>query len=226
MAQPLKNFKNIHKGEDCVIMGSGASLLNIPHTFLDRFKVIGANASWRYFQPDYITVSDVQFSWFKPTREFAHDNNIPNFICWAWKPHGIDQYMKLDYDNEIILPLDGNSKVERILQTYNDPTIIERWGVTSNFTVIAETSIPIALYMGFERIFLAGIDFKDIGHFYVDDPNDLKKFNSWAKVHNGMWNVKKQSLELIAQSNVKDRVFNLNLNSAIEGITKIKWEDV
>ena len=43
----LKNFRNIHEGMDCVIMGAGPSLNEIPHEFLKKCIVIGTNLSFK-----------------------------------------------------------------------------------------------------------------------------------------------------------------------------------
>lgn len=225
--ESIKRFKDIHKDQDCIIMGSGPSLKDIPHSFLSRFNVIGANASWRYYKPNYLTTIDVQFSWFRPTREFAKENNIPYFICWQWEPKEEEdpdwkRYKAIDYPNEVSVPFDDSITP---IQAYDNPGLIEARGFNSSITVVAEAALPLALYMGHKRIYLAGVDFGEMNHFYEDDKGDVEKFKAWKERAGGLWDVKIHAMEDVAKSSIKNRVFNLSPNSKIQGIQKIDWRD-
>ena len=95
----LRKYRNKHKGQDCIIMGAGPSLNEIPHDFLKKFVVIGTNLSFKYFQPDYWVVIDAQYSWMNEGREFCKESNIPSFVNWLWAPDP----PKTTYPNEISL---------------------------------------------------------------------------------------------------------------------------
>ena len=95
----LRKYHDLHKGKDCIILGAGPSLNEIPHEFLENILVIGTNLSFKYHKPDYWVVIDAQYSWLEEGRKICHENNIPAFINWQWAPNP----PTIEYENEIIL---------------------------------------------------------------------------------------------------------------------------
>lgn len=238
----LRKFKNIHNGKDILIMGAGSSLDTIPHEFLQNFIVIGTNKSYIYYKPDYWVVTDAQFSWMEDGRTFCHKNNIPAFINWIWSPKKPD----ILYPKEISLhhhkisleqgPTNIKLK-ESLLKLYTSPAEIEKTGISSTSSVVSECAIPLALYMGCRNIYLAGVDFytPDINSSYSmkrskADQKKIEKLTKKIQRENNskkdMWEYKRWTIELIAETDLKDRVFNLSEKSSVKNIAKINYQDV
>lgn len=49
----LNNFKNIHAGQTCLIVGNGPSLREVPSKFLFKYDTFGSNRCYIRFMPDY-----------------------------------------------------------------------------------------------------------------------------------------------------------------------------
>ena len=240
--QELRKYKDIHKGKDCIIMGAGPSLNDIPHEFLEQFIVIGTNLSFKYYKPDYWVVIDAQYSWMNEGREMCRENNIPSFVNWLWAP----KKPKKAYPNEIVLhpykistdQSPNNTQLKtNLLNTFNNPVTLEKKGVTSVNSVVPEGAIPIAAYMGFSRIFLSGVDFytpKDGPlHFMEDSKEDEQKIDKLRKSiqkadksEKDLFEYKRWPIELVGQSNLKDRVFNLSQKSTVKYIKKVPYTEI
>jgi len=238
----LKQFRKIHQGKDFLIMGAGPSLDELPHEFLKNFIVIGTNKTFKYYTPDYWVVIDAQFSWMEEGRNFCNQNNIPAFINWVWaktKPFNKLPNEVNMYSNRI--PVDqspNNLKLKNILlKLYSNPDYIEKNGLTSVSNVVSEGAIPLALYMGCKNIYLAGVDFytpKDHEVFSMKRSNEdqqiinqiTKRFQEESNSKKDMWEYKKWTIELISESDIKNRVFNLSSKSSVENIPKISYNEV
>jgi hypothetical protein len=238
----LRKFYNTHPGQDCIILGAGPSLKEIPHEFLNKMTVIGTNLSFKYHTPDYWVVIDAQYSWMQEGRDLCHENNIPAFINWLWAP----QIPEVSYPNEIYLhpyqittdQSPNNQPLRRNLnKIYDNPLQLEKKGFTSVNSVVPEGAIPLALYMGFERIFLAGVDFytpKDgTFHFMEDTKEDEERIDKLRtrlqKEDNSkkdLFDFKRWPIELVGESKNKHRVFNLSEKSTVKNIPKINYKDV
>lgn len=238
----LRKFRDIHKGKDCIILGAGPSLNELPHDFLKNFIVIGTNLSFKYYVPDYWVVIDAQYTWMNEGRELCKQNNIPAFINWLWAPKLPESL----YNNEICLHpykislnQSPNNKQLRtnLLNTYNKPLTIEKKGFTSVNSVVTEGAIPIAAYMGFERIFLIGVDFytpkKGPLHFMDDTKEDEEKIDrlkkSIQKADNSekdLFDYKRWPIELVRESKLKDKVFNLSEKSTVKYIKKVSYTEI
>lgn len=238
----LKKFKNLHQGQDCIILGAGPSLNEIPHDFLSKMTVIGTNLSFKYHKPDYWVVIDAQYSWMNEGRELCRDNNIPAFINWLWAP----QIPETFYPNEISLhpyqittdqSPDNKQLRTNLTKTFNNPVQIEKRGFTSVNSVVPEGAIPLALYMGFKRIFLAGVDFyiptDGTFHFMEDTKEDEDKIDKLRsrlkkddKSNKDLFDIKRWPIELIGESKNSHRIFNLSEKSTVKNIPKINYRDV
>jgi hypothetical protein len=238
----LRKYRNLHKGQDCIILGAGPSLNEIPHDFLDKIIVIGTNLSFKYHKPDYWVVIDAQYSWMEEGRKMCHELNIPTFINWLWAPKA----PTIEYENEIFLHANKissdqspNNKalLNNLKRTYNNPKYIEKKGFTSINSVVSEGAIPLALYMGFERIFLSGVDFytpkNGTFHFIEDTNEDKEKINELTrklrKTDNSkkdLFDFKRWPIELISETVNKHRIFNLSEKSTVKSIPKIHYTEI
>ena len=242
----IRKFKNIHKGQDCIIMGAGPSLTSIPKDFLNHYVVIGTNTSYKYYIPKYLVTIDAQWSWFDESRKVANKNRIPYFICWVWALN--NRYLKSQkFSNEISLPVYSLTNADFcenidiiknwLIKTVNEPIFVEKKGVISLTSVVADAAIPLAFYMGFERIYLAGVDFKvednKKRHFFNEAPGDAKRLRENDKMqlnfdhsYKDIWEMKKFCIEVMAETKKADRIFNLSSDSAVKRIPKIHYKDL
>lgn len=164
----VEYFKNIHKGQRCFIVATGASLSakdletlylhNEKCISMNRIYNIFGNTSWR---PDYYMIEDMLMIE-DLSREIA-DMDIPvKFIASEpasyWEQDGLKNSIKyqlfnLDHQGDD-LPL-FSSKAERCI--YEGSTV-------------TYACIQMAVYMGFREIYLLGVDFNYSSNLY-DEKN-------------------------------------------------------
>ena len=237
----LKGFYNINKGKDCIILGAGPSLETLPHSFLEKFVVIGTNKSFKYYSPDYWVVVDAQFTWMDEGRKLCHDKDIPAFLNWVWakeKPaNDLSNEVNLFHNKIPMIQGPENTKLrDCILDLFRDPKVMEKKGISSISNVVAEAAIPLALYMGCRNIYLIGVDFytpKEDNTVMKRSKEDqaiidkiTKRFQEEDNSQKDMWEYKRWTLELIKGSSIEGRVFNLSEKSSIVNIPKVHYSDV
>ena len=123
---------------------------------------------------------------------------------------------------------------QRIVDVVNNPDIIEKTGFTSSLSVVPEAAIPLAFYMGFHRIYLAGID-GGHDHFYEENKKDVKHVAALGRRLAEKYKVdsiddvfqkKRWAMEVMAETNKRDRIFNLSVNSRIQNIPKVHYSEL
>jgi hypothetical protein len=219
----LKNFKNTERGA-CVIVGSGPSILDIPDSFLQKFKTIGVNKSYDRYISNYHCTIDIK-PWIIEARSIMRLHRTPYFISPHWAAHGLKK-IKIDGENEILIPpLKRNGR--RYIDCIDNPDMLEE-GVTSVFGVIFELAIPLALYLGFERIYLAGVDYNTSnGIYFNNNIEDIKRFEALKKAlkmdpFEGRLNL----VEQISTTQNCKKIFNLSQVTKIKCFEVISWEEV
>jgi uncharacterized Rossmann fold enzyme len=181
----LENFKNIHKGKRCFLIGNGPSLrMEDLQTLYDNKEICFAankiykaftNTDWR---PDYYCVSDTDIYF----NNFDDINNL-SFPCKFFN----DMVLHNNYlDGSNINIVQGNY-IHLALEEYypNMPRFSEDISINTFYghTVLYDLLIPIAVYMGFEKIYLLGVDntynghsiTSNKGHFCSDYFNEKEK---------------------------------------------------
>lgn len=146
----IRAYKNLHRGEKCVIVGNGPSLkaedlgklhkLNIPTFACNRIYLIFSQTDWR---PTYYFISDE-----KIVAQYSDDvDGVPanhRFFpkrCRGKIKNGVFyNELESDYEKEGKFSLDAAK------------------GIYTAGTVTAEM-IQFAYYMGFSEIYLIGVDF-------------------------------------------------------------------
>lgn len=151
-SKKLKQFKNIHDGETCFIIGNGPSLKaedldklyekHIPTFGFNRIYLMFDNTNWRpsyYVSQDekmlgnckeLVNQMDLKYKFIPLFHKYYHDISIDNAY-----------YFKLS--------LDKNEK------TFFSEDISIYIG---DSTTVACSAIQIAVYMGFKKIYLIGVD--------------------------------------------------------------------
>lgn len=171
-------YKKTHRGERCFIIGNGPSLkmedldilvkqgaicfgLNLIH-------VAYQNTSWR---PDYICVSDT-LTIKKNAGKIIKNNNCPIFVA--------DSFLRVygdEYPDERILPFRKLYPNEADLFAPSFSTDITV-GIC-NTNSVAYYALQIAVYMGFEEIYLLGMDNNNWAiHFdgeYLDESDIIRE---------------------------------------------------
>jgi hypothetical protein len=223
MLRNIEEFKNTEKGP-CVIVGSAPSVNKIPNKFFSKFKTIGVNRSHLRLIPDYHCTIDIK-PWIVEAKEVMSSNNVPYFISPHWAEHDLKK-IKINGSNEIFIPLINKSEKDRYLETIKNPTLIEQ-GVTSIFGVVFELAIPLAFYLGFERIYLAGVDYNTSkGLYFHNDPEDQKIYEKLKKnIKMNPFEDRVHLIERIKETDKCDRIFNLSESTNISCFQKINWKD-
>jgi len=142
----LKQFEDIHRGQDCFIIGSGPSLRKMDLTPLSNYFTFGLNKIFLIFEEvqfdlDYlvsvnelvIEQSKSQFEQLTETKIFLSNENS----------------RKIEILGNHIYKLDTSA----IWSFYDDLTKPIAQGYTVTFV-----AMQIAFYMGFSNVFLIGID--------------------------------------------------------------------
>ena len=145
-ADRLKKFKDIHKGEDCFIIGNGPSLNKMDLTKLNDYYTFGLNKIYYIFDrvglnlSYYISVNKLVIE--QSANEFDKIS-CPKFLA-----------------------VEGNSEIEEtIANCYPIHTVGGVNGFQENITfpiieggTVTAVALQIAYYMGFKQIFLIGVD--------------------------------------------------------------------
>ncbi len=150
----LRKMKNMHSGEACFIIGNGPSLsaadlnlLNEKHviTFgMNRVYKMFDKTAWRptyYVSEDYLILKDIQ-------REIER---IPARVKFF--PVNLKWDGKIDISNALYFYMDYTSKFEQTFGLSMDAAHSIRCRGT-----VATTCIQLAIYFGFSKIYLLGMD--------------------------------------------------------------------
>ena len=151
-AKQLKCFKNIHEGETCFIIGNGPSLNSddlekiykkcIPTFAFTRIYLMFDNTNWR---PSYYISQDEKM--LKNCVKQVNDMDlkykfIPLFIRFF---HGVE------IENAFYFNLNSQKTEYPVMEEDISRGI-------GNSTTVAVTAAQMAVYMGFNKIFLIGVD--------------------------------------------------------------------
>lgn len=157
----MQLFRDIHKGQACVIVGNGPSLtgedldyinkLNLPSFATNTIYRVFPNTKWR---PTYYAIDDRGMLRRTEVREHLGEEKAnkyffirQNYIQY----HSIKKYLKPE--KMIFLNSDGNREYLKTPRfSYDVADVIYSIGTVTYFC------IQLAVYMGFSKIYLIGID--------------------------------------------------------------------
>jgi len=135
---PVTHYKDLHKGESCIIIGNGPSLDNVPNSFLSSMPSFGSNRGYIKFKPTYYVCTDPldvkkNIDWIKAIK-------TPKFIQAGFR---------IDYPLNIIY-----SPSNPGWKTFTpDPTRFMYDGCTVTYVCL-----ELAYWMGFTTVYLVGVD--------------------------------------------------------------------
>jgi hypothetical protein len=141
----LTQFRNIHSGEDCFIIGNGPSLNKMDLSVLNDYYTFGLNKIFLIFkrvQLDLSYLVSINPLVIEQSKEEFLKLNIPVFLSYN------NTKEKISKDNFYYLNTIGGN--EGFSEKITEP-IYESATVTY-------VALQIAYYMGFKRVFLIGVD--------------------------------------------------------------------
>lgn len=170
-----KKLKDIHKGQRCFIVLNGPSLNNYDLSKIDKEFSICTNY---FYQTEH-------YNLIKPNYYCATDSNFFNVKNNLEKKQHIDNILKSSEDCKFIFNikfLENFELTEKVYITYSKhmPTIFgiknELDSISSNFISVSMYAMNLAIYLGFEEIYLLGYDFEPgiLSHFYKDSDMEEK----------------------------------------------------
>jgi len=177
----LDALKNKHKDEDCFVLGNGPSLNKVDLTKLQGHPIIACNEIWQYYHEGKLPVLPTYYC---TSCNKAYVGRPPN--C-----NGVELVKKMGSIKVFAIPR-GYPQLAEQADYYtflakNPPLFnskddwdpeMRRWPATT--TVITDICLPLAYYMGCNRIFLMGVDLDSSkGHCYdlEEHPLGTDEFN-------------------------------------------------
>jgi len=145
-AKRLSKFSNLHKGEDCFIIGNGPSLNKMDLTLLKYYHTFGLNKIYLMFNK-----VDLNLSYHVAVNPLVIEQSVKEFESLS-----CPSFISYKAANNLVRPLEhvnfifsGGSPT--LFQ--DDISLIIHEGHTVTYV-----TMQIAYYMGFKRVFLIGVD--------------------------------------------------------------------
>ena len=143
----IRKFKDTHQKQRCVIIGNGPSLKNMDLSLLKDEFTFGMNRIYLLFdqisfEPTYfVSINELVLNQFSAE---ISELTMPKFINWNTRK-------KFDRDDETIIFLKDTFNLTDAFSTELSKRIFS--GGTVTFV-----ALQLAFYMGFEEVYLIGID--------------------------------------------------------------------
>ncbi|RLA51487.1 MAG: hypothetical protein DRR42_10185 [Gammaproteobacteria bacterium] len=166
--ESLSKFKDRHKGERCFIMGGGPSLKAINPEFLKREVTFGVNGifliyDWLGFEPTYYCVEDClvyEDRWRDITKK------IKSSTCFFPVQFSSEEFDRVNHNYfKAIYEFDPRAGFPRFSEDISKLVWI---GGTVTYVCI-----QLALYMGFEEVYLLGMDHNYAKPDHVESDGDI-----------------------------------------------------
>lgn len=145
-ARRLIKYKNLHRGEDCFIIGNGPSLNNMDLERLNGYHTFGLNKIYLMFEK-----ISVDLSYHVSVNKLVIEQSISEF-------KELDCSSFLSYQKSINLV--DSSKNVNFIYTSGRPYMFQTdmTKALCEGNTVTYVAMQIAFYMGFERVFLIGVD--------------------------------------------------------------------
>jgi len=212
----------------CVIIGGGTSIneglkSGVQEKIFDEIKFV-CNYAYRYFDPDFLTFVD--FSWYNKEKQI-----VKKFPCVVTKDHKRMTADMMGMPNIFILP---STKIY-----YGKDALKKGKGIYTP-TLCGIFSLTLAIALGFDEIFLLGMDFgnpdinkNDKTHFYQDKFNHrgvgvIKDRGGRKRYATGIYKNKAIKYYNVYERDIKRlgvNIWNVSPQSKIEIFPKISYGD-
>ena len=158
--QKLINLKDVHSGDVCFVIGNGPSLISSDIDKLKGYITFGSNYIFEmnnflptyYFAQDYLLLKNKEF--LKRIRDISPKTSY-TFLPFNIIPNRQKKYLI----NVIYFYLNLPNYNSRKFSFDLSHSFEDGWTVTYSM-------LQCAIYMGFKKIYLLGIDNTSSGHFY------------------------------------------------------------
>ena len=188
----IKQIRNVHFGERCFVIGCGPSLKDVDFSLLNGEILFGVNKSYKLYdlfgsKCKYVGVSDSRLFEEEDHRKlFDLSDDTTIFLSLSARKWYIERAQLFVGKNEPIL-----IKRSPKLQVITDLTK----GGGIGYTVLLDIVLPAIYYMGFEYVYLLGVDYRydgDVHYFdgscnrYPNDGRNNQKISvrGWADISN------------------------------------------
>ena len=225
--QPLTEInllKDIHKGERCIVIGTGPSLNKTDFSLLENEILFGVNTLYRGFDtfginPEYMCCSD-------PRIWNVHDENLLQLDSTLILTGGAARmYLermgtyKFEYKSPVIIPTVGQMWNSKIFQT--DVTR----GLYNGDTIIIDVGLQLAYWMGFKQVVLIGCDCDYSGIHRWDG---LKSEGSESPPCQGNWSRVFPSYEICKKAYEDDgrEIINATVKGKLEIFKRKKLKEI
>lgn len=212
----IEEFKDIHKGERCFILGNGPSLNHIDLSLLKNEFTLGCNHIYlmKGFKPTYWCIADY---WVMEKIKEDVQKTYPDIIKFSARVHNGEELTILPKTccfNMIEQRYDYNGS-----PNFSDDLSKGLYGGYS----IAYVMIQLANYMGFDEIYLLGIDGIKDGNMYSFFPGAIiaPQFKKQTDLSHIAFNVARGFLE-----EKGSKIYNATPNSSVKSFKIIKYEDL
>ena len=142
----IKKYKNIHRGDSCVVIGNGPSLKTMDLSWLRDKYTFGLNRIYLMF-PELGFSTSYYVSVNRLVIEQCADEiaglTMPKFIGWYWR-----EFLKQSPDITYV-----RYKKDDTLDFSTDPGHRIWEGATVTYV-----ALQLAYYMGFQKVYLIGVD--------------------------------------------------------------------
>lgn len=154
----IERFKNIHKGERCFVIGTGPSLNKMNFDLIKNEILFGVNTLYRGYKKfgincRYYGVSD-EVVWDNIDKEILALDTVL-FLCNGAAEHYFRrrEYLKNLQKREPLLMMQRG-----FMWKENKFSKDITQGIYNGDTVVIDTSLQVAYYMGFKKVYLLGCD--------------------------------------------------------------------
>lgn len=165
----IQRYKDLHRGEGCYIVGDGVSIKWFDLTeFTDKISIsvslIPFHRDFKVLNSKYLTLAEP--FWFYPgfwTKNISNSTSMP-YISKAYR-----DFIKTNLDRQFFLnisnyPVLRSENVTYLFNGINDKRLMEPFisRRINAFHGSLRFSILLAIYMGFEHVFLVGCDYTHV----------------------------------------------------------------
>jgi len=211
----IEDLKDIHKGERCFIVGTGPSLNNTNLKLLRDEIVFGVNTFYKMGVPcKYYAVSDL-FVWRNHKENILHLPSLLFLSGHAAIEFAIHKAPKFTFMKDPIVLLEiGIDKFAKDITN----------GLYNGQTVIYDICLQVAYYMGFERVYLLGVD-ADYSKSHHFDGEQAENLSGGAA---GDWSRVFRAHKLAKQIFEEDgrEILNATVGGKLEIYKRVKLEDI
>lgn len=207
----FKDFKNRHRGQACVIMCTGPSLKKYKDPEPDIVKIGVNSAIFGAHDLHYTFLQDPGH----PSNPYSYVSQLANYDCYRpriakWYGVSLSPLLRrnaeragayaYEFSSNELVEIDGHRVEDPNSKPYFSSNLEETPPAAAGS--VAFPALQFALWCGFSRIYLAGVDILDTRRF-----NDGDSGNDYARFHLPRWGQFKQWVQ-----NAYDEVRIISLN--------------